>query len=516
MQSQTNNNQQNLVINTNVLNDKRIELYADSFSAQLAAKLSSAYSLFSDYQQSQWGKLVDGNAGGGGTGTSNATGCGLNAMAGDVLPQADASKAPGYNRNILSSPVGSSKASSNHSTSPPVGNAAIPMQQQPPSNQQTVQQALNIITSGAGGSVTAARSPLVAEATAAGNGVVAPGAVTVNGTQGHGDTNNAASAHSPGVIKPPTAPIQRPTIPMQMTAPEPAAGSNFGSVPALAAAAAIANAAMIDRQVQDLQRLQRLYDKVGTPQQPHNYPMEHSNLHHMVDGIMRLNPRPAVFGQGNKAPQQQPSGNNQVQTAQQSNMFGNQGRPAPGARQQPVSGAAAVAQQRWYGGALEYPAYSGRDMLHLENGGALAGLSSPSAMSPNHDDIRKMPRPIGTERAAASWKYNNYNVAATALNMDETLVNMHVPWANEHKPQPPGLQQQQQPQQPPNWLKQPYRPYNNGPYPQHEPMNVRYYRIIKNRLYHIVNFFYNLGFNGLPQHATAAATTASTAATAAC
>lgn len=206
--------------------------------------------------------------------------------------------------------------------------------------------------------------------------------------------------------------------------------------------------------------------------------------------MLRLNPRASVFAQGNKQPPQQqppPQGG-----APQSNMFGggNQGRQPPGAgARQPGGGAAGQQQQqRWYGGALEYPTYTGRDMLHLENGagGGMAGLGSPSAMSPNHDDIRKMPRPIGTERAA-SWKFNNFNVAASALSMDDALSTVLPPWAHEPKAQPPGLQQQpppppqsQQQQQPLNWLKQQqqqqqqYRPYSNGPYPQqqHEQMNV--------------------------------------------
>ncbi|XP_043657224.1 ankyrin repeat and KH domain-containing protein mask isoform X5 [Drosophila teissieri] len=479
-QQQPQTSQQNLVINTNLLNDlmaaSAANTTSDSFSAQLAAKLSSAYSLFSDYQQSQWGKLGDPGIGGGA------------GAVGDGLPQADASKAPGYNRNILSSPVGSSKASSNHSTSPPVGNVIQQQQQQP----QSSQQALNIITSGPGGPATApARSPMVS----ANEGNPPVGQPSINGTQGLGET---APAHSPGVIKPPTAtvPIQR-HVPMPISAPEAGAPPTFGAIGsnpvsgnnsvAAQAAAAAAASAMIDRQQQNLQNLQTLQNlqrMVGASQQQQqqqlNYPMDPTASSYIVDGnnLLRLNQR-VIYPQGNTKPPQPPP-----QGGTQSNMFGgNQGRQPPGAGARQPGGAAA---QRWYGGALEYPSYTGRDMLHLENGaGGMAGMGSPSAMSPNHDDIRKMPRPIGTERAA-SWKYNNFNVGASTLSMEDALASVLPPWAHEPKAQPPGLQQpppppqSQQQQQPLNWLKQQpqqqqYRAYNNGPYPQqqqHEPMNM--------------------------------------------
>ncbi|XP_030375768.1 ankyrin repeat and KH domain-containing protein mask isoform X4 [Scaptodrosophila lebanonensis] len=473
--------QQNLVINTNILNDimaVNANTTNDSFGAQLAAKLSSAYSLFSDYHQSQWGKLVGGDS----AQCSNVSG--VNSIVGDVLPQADASKAPGYNRNILSSPVGSSKASSNHSTSPPVGNVIQQQQQQNNNGSNSVQQALNIITTNAAGATsassggsTAARSPLVTDNASAAAAVNA----TVNGSQGVGDGNNVPTGHSPGVIKPPTAPIQRPgpgpvgsQIQMPASGSEPSQGNiNFGAIGSTATStvASVAPPNMIDRQQQpNLQRL--LYDnKVGNTAQPMNYAMDPGSAY-IVDGnILRINTRGAVFSQaGNGKNQQQAQGNQQQAQAAavaQSNMF--QSRQGAGGGRQP--GVPGPGPQRWYGGTLEYPAYSGRDILHLENG-AMAGMSSPSAMSPNHDDIRKMPRPIGTERA--SWKYNNFNVATTALNMDDGLATVLPPWAHEPKAQPPGLQQQAQP---PNWMKQqPYRPYNNAcaPYPQqpqHEAMN---------------------------------------------
>jgi len=304
----------------------------------------------------------------------------------------------------------------------------------------------------------------------ANDGNSAGGQPSINGTQGLGES---VPAHSPGVIKPPTStvPIQR-HVPMPISAPESGAPPTFGAIgsnpaggnnsAAAQAAAAAAAASMIDRQQQNMQTLQNLQRMVGASQQQQqqqqqqlNYPMDPSTSPYIVDGnnLLRLNPRASIFPQGNKQPPQPPP-----QGGAQSNMFGgNQGRQLPGAGARQPGGAAA---QRWYGGALEYPSYTGRDMLHLENGaGGMAGLGSPSAMSPNHDDIRKMPRPIGTERAA-SWKFNNFNVAASALSMDDALASVLPPWAHEPKAQPPGLQQpppppqSQQQQQPLNWLKQ--------------------------------------------------------------
>ncbi|EDW43461.1 GM26578 [Drosophila sechellia] len=228
------------------------------------------------------------------------------------------------------------------------------------------------------------------------------------------------------------------------------------------------------------------YGMVGASQQQQqqqqlNYPMDPTSSF-IVDAnnVLRLNPR-VIFPQGNTKPPQPPP-----QGGTQSNVFGgNPGRQPPGGAARQPGGAAA---QRWYGGTLEYPSYTGRDMLHLENGaGGMAGMGSPSAMSPNHDDIRKMPRPIGTERAA-SWKNNYFNVGAPSLNMEDALASVLPPWAHELKgsilrglQQPPSFAAVAAAQQQPlNWLKQQpqqqqYRAYNNGPYPQqqqHEPMTM--------------------------------------------
>lgn len=161
---------------------------------------------------------------------------------------------------------------------------------------------------------------------------------------------------------------------------------------------------------------------------------------------------------------------------------------APGARaqSQPQNGPPGpnAAAQRWYGGYM--------DVLNLENGGlGGAGNNSPAAMSPNQaaavsgnllqqhvaqqqqEDMRKMPRPIGTERA--SWKCSNYPMnmggggGMPGPGMDDGMGGsvmpgavaglMHGPWVMD-KPQqaaPP-----QQVQQHSNWMKQQYRFYGGA------------------------------------------------------
>lgn len=559
-----------------------------SFGSQLASKISSEYSLFNDYHQTQWGSSAD----------ASQVYTNPNPLANDNLPQADASKAPGYNRNILSSPVGSSKASSSHSTTPPGTN-----------NLNMVvgaQQTLTILpetgVAPIGSGVQTSRSPGAPIQNISGSGgapagnEVSPSAAATNPQQ-QSSSQSDPSAISPGVIKPPTAAvnqqqqqanqnignpqtsgpppsglaIQRPNTSGQHRSNPPnsnvqqqsppsnqsAVGDNSGN-PHNFGPIGSNNTNRSANQPGAIGDQPRFYDPTAqlNVAAQMGYPMDPSLLQQQAYNAnnVRMNSRGAsVFGgpqqqTGNKQQppqstqamgagmyhQSQPNQSQQSSGAQQSQGGGNAFNAAPGkpphnhnqnmAPQRPQSQpqAGQSQNQRWY---AEYAAASGyvppstRDILNLENGSTGPGSNSPAAMSPNQsgatnvnnasmllqtqqqlqaqqqqsEDMRKMPRPIGTERA--SWKYNNYpnmgnmgmgigGLAGTVgLSVDDTLAAMTAaasgmpggpaagmptgplpPWllgaAAEKQAAAAAVQQQQQQQA--NWMKQQYRYYGGA------------------------------------------------------
>uniref|UniRef100_A0A1A9WY66 K Homology domain-containing protein n=1 Tax=Glossina brevipalpis TaxID=37001 RepID=A0A1A9WY66_9MUSC len=542
-----------------------------NFGAQLAAKISSEYTLFNDYHQSQWGAT-----------DSSQIYNNQSALVSDTLPQADASKAPGYNRNILSSPVGSSKASSSHSTSPPgvVSSLVVP-----------TQQTLAILPESGIGPVgtiaTGARSPGSALVTTV-PGVeqnTASTSIASSNSSNASQSSSVTEAVSPGVIKPPapigqpptsagqtaasTAPpsglaIQRPTSSQHRASNTSNSGPttssalsdvptttlNFGPIGSSTSSRVNGPPGAIGEQPS----VSRYYDhsqmNVAANTHQMSFPMDPSLVHQGFGAtVSRLNPRASAFGQPtntNKAqqppptvqqtlssgifhqqpnqqqqppppPQQQTGGVNSV-----SNFNAAPGKPLPSATglapSRPQSQPQVGQSQRWYGAdySTAYIPPNARDILNLENGNG--GTNTPAAMSPNQssavsgpnsgssgllqtppqmnqpqqqqqqtDDMRKIPRPIGTERA--SWKYNNYpNIGNMGMNvggnvgttvglaaMDDTLAAMAAvaagmpggpggpmpPWMlGADKQQAAAAQQQQQ--QHSNWMKQQYRYYGGG------------------------------------------------------
>uniref|UniRef100_W8AVD4 Ankyrin repeat and KH domain-containing protein mask n=3 Tax=Ceratitis capitata TaxID=7213 RepID=W8AVD4_CERCA len=559
---------------------------AGGFGAQLASKISNEYTLFFNYQ-SQWGENVQ---------MFNSP----SALVSDSLPKADASKAPGYNRNILNSPVGgSSKASSSHSTSPPSSNmmpAPIGTQQAPirsaAGNTSTSNSSIIATSMSSGGSSTAGSSSGINTATSVvtsgekttitttniadrndmGIGLVSvTGAAKelqlstqLNATSGSGDTHA-----SPGVIKPP-APIGQPS------AANTTIGSNSNASPNIPPSglaiqrpppntsqqhrSGIVNTSLtppssnigaLDGSAASTQPptmnfgpigpnhsarnnnngppgaigeppLNRFFEPLGGTgnsglphhmKMPPHYGMQ---MHGGLGGgggsgshpLSRLNLRNSAFGgpggAGNmgtmsqapigQPPQQQPLLSSGIfhQQHQQPQLptnpnFSAGKSLAPGSSLAPGTRAQSQPQNgpKWYGGYV--------DALNLENGGlGGAGNNSPAAMSPNQaavsssllqqhvaqqqqqqEDMRKMPRPIGTERA--SWKFSNYPMNSGGVGggmpgpgMDDGMSSampgavaglMHGPWMMD-KPQqavPP-----QQAQQHSNWMKQQYRFYGGG------------------------------------------------------
>lgn len=145
--------------------------------------------------------------------------------------------------------------------------------------------------------------------------------------------------------------------------------------------------------------------------------------------------------------------------------------PAPGRPQsQPQVGS----NGRWFSDFNHLNHASPNEIMSMESGALMMAMNSP-AMSPNnnnnnapapgnggnapggnkaafHDDSRKMPRPIGTERA--SWKYgsgSNANVGGNLENSDAVGQPQMPPWLldkNQLPSQPLGQQQ-------PPWMQYP-------------------------------------------------------------
>ena len=572
--------QQNLHINTGNLGENINTSGTASlstpggFGAQLASKISSEYSLFNDYHQSQWG-----------TADNSQIYANPNTLVNDNLPQADASKAPGYNRNILSSPVGSSKAST---SSTPPGNVSTSNLNVVSQQTLTILPETGVVSMGSSAS-QAARSPasisvatndLTSPSTAnvGQNSQQDPSAVSPNvikppGTIGQPSNTqcNPSQQQQPNSVQPPPSglAIQRPSASSQhrasggttqqspSSAVQPANGQdisgnalNFGPIgPANSANRGSNPAGTIGEQPRfyDPSNQMNVAAQMGFQMDPNMMQQQAYN-----SANSRLNPRASVFGG-----QPQPSNKTQSSQAMASAIYhqqsqqqqpptpqnqqqGNVFNAAPGkplntaqnlAPQRPQSQpqAGQTQNQRWYGSdyatAGGYVPPSTRDILNLENGstGGLgaAGANSPAAMSPSQtgnlnannpagllqtppqmpgqqsaDDMRKIPRPIGTERA--SWKYNNYPgmtnmgvgvgaLAGAMATMDDTLAAMTAAAAAAGMPTGPGAgmptgplppwllgtadkqaaaaavqQQQQQQQQHSNWMKQQYRYYNQS------------------------------------------------------
>lgn len=421
------------------------------------------YSLFNDSYRSQWenNKMYNANNNGG-------------FMENESLPKADASKAPGYRGTNMSSPV-SSKTSSNSTT--------------PPNSQQNIQPGLNIS---------------VASSMAIAAHQMSPGQQSQLSTQQSSGPTQNLPGHSqqqfagecqPGIIKPPSQQpiqppisnslaVQRPNINSSMQQSRqidsfnmPGANANSGTPPNNREQ----RPGFFDNTVRSGSLNMMGYNQVESIQsQFHQQNVQNVQQRIPVNPlhVSRLNPRASEFSSLQNSSQQQ----QQSQLQQQSKhpqLHPNQGNynvglnnyqklpfasnqipqynPAPGRPQsQPQS-----SNERWFSEYNHLNHTSPREILNIENGIAL-GIGSPTAMSPNatqniangamqnqHDDSRKMPRPIGTERA--SWKYGNY---AGVTNLEPEIVSQPVPWLldkvqqNQQQPMPQAWMQQQQQQQP--------------------------------------------------------------------
>lgn len=337
--------------------------------------------------------------------------------------EADASKAPGYNRNIISSPV-SSKTSSNSTTPSSAG-------------QEKINENLN-------------------------NSNEIPSALVIQrpvnrNAENFGAIGSQMHVTQASVPQPPHPPPQQPQVTMQP--PNMSPNSRYYETMSQLAA--------------------------------------HS---HGAPGS-RLNPRASVFNQnsnnkmnGNNAP------GNGIYTHQNTsaNAFVNKAPQRPQSQTQNHH-QQTIQQQRWmdYSGSF---ISSARD-LNIENvpinviGGA--SVNSPAALSPSglpngsmqmntiqqnpnnsgsaDTDIRKIPRPIGIERASASWKYNSYQMPVNNLvDMVDNGANSApgsnaagMPWVLE--------KQQNQPQQPPNTLTQHQQNNWNSKQQQPQPQFNNFY-----------------------------------------
>ncbi|XP_037909760.1 ankyrin repeat and KH domain-containing protein mask isoform X3 [Hermetia illucens] len=449
---------------------------------QLPTKISQEYSLFNSSYSNQW----------------DAKQSMYDPTENDSLPKADASKAPGYNRgNVMSSPV-SSKTSSN-STTPPGSSVQTPGQQS---------QHLNILPVSAVSAATspggASHSNVAASQAGAISSQTAPEVYTTTPN----DLNlSVLKPPSQAPIPPPPASglaIQRPIMSNNslQNRTNMALDNNYGP---------IGSSAIRDQNPASNSR--SYFDPMNNPTlNQHSIgsfsdPM--SQQYHPVGinvnqgnplQLSRLNPRASVFSQQNKSSQQlggmfhQSSSNIGLSNYQKLPTVGNQNtvppynQPPPGRPQsQPQAGSNA----RWFSndpsGYSGYGMPTARDMLNLENGMPNMSSGSPAAMSPNNpqqpqtngiisnqppnqppppigsggEDNRKMPRPIGTERA--SWKYNHYpnmnlvepeqNIAVTAAAAAAAAVTGPLPpWVmDKSQAQPPAMQQ--------NWQKSHQRFY---------------------------------------------------------
>ncbi|KAL5283184.1 ANKRD17 family protein [Megaselia abdita] len=342
--------------------------------------------------------------------------------------EADASKAPGYNRNIISSPV-SSKTSSNSTTPSSAG-------------QEKVIENVN-------------------------NGNEIPSALA----------------------------IQRPT--------NRNAADNFGPIGSQMHQ-------VTQPSTTQSQPTQQQPQPQATMQPPHMSPnsryyetMSQIAAHNHGAPGSRLNPRASVFNQNNnKMNGNNASGNaifNHQNPNGNPNAFVNKAPQRPQSQNHNHQQQAIQQQQRWmdYTGSF---ISTGRD-LNVENipmNVMGASVISPAALSPNGQpngsiqinaiqqnpnnagsadaDMRKIPRPIGIERAAASWKYNSFQMPLN--NLVDMVDNVGVsvtgstapgmPWVMDKQPNQTHQQTQPQPNslsqhQQTNWSskQQPQPQFNN-------------------------------------------------------
>ncbi|XP_055679921.1 ankyrin repeat and KH domain-containing protein mask isoform X9 [Lutzomyia longipalpis] len=493
---------------------------ASSIAAQLQTKISQLhgaqaheYSLFNDNYGSQWESKQ---------------------MYNNVAPlQADASKAPGYRGNTVSSPV-SIKTSSQSITPPSTGHhlSVAP---------STGNAATTLITTATGTAQSQTSQNLSGASVQ-----VTPSAQVY-------DLSQSASSGGSGVsiIKPPTTQTIQPPPPSNLAVQRPimsnmsqvsqhtknfpsslknnSQSNNFLKVRPVGSQmdsyssgvqAPVGSGAGARQNLFDNLQSQSSMNASGTSgssasssQHMLNYSQNSDASHpppfqHLGLGagnplhMSRLNPRATVFSSMQQQQQQAPpqpqqqvsqaSKSTQQQQQQHPNQFGNifqqnQGtaggapgggnsgggsmsgqyskmpplasyNPTPGRpqsqpqpqtqQQQPGSQGQVNNNGRWYD-LSHLP--SPREILNMENGFTL-NLGSPSSMSPNNppqattngvlsnqtaDDSRKMPRPIGTERA--SWKYGyNSNVVTQnqppqmPMEMDNS-GQMH-PWIVDKQP----------------------------------------------------------------------------------
>ncbi|XP_037945229.1 ankyrin repeat and KH domain-containing protein mask-like [Teleopsis dalmanni] len=492
-----------------------------NFGTQIATNLSNEYSLFNDNTyKSQWGgenkQIYSSNTG----------------LANENLPKADASKAPGYNRNILSSPVGSSKASSSLSTSPPGSVITAPIGSLP-SGVNSGQQPINIMPVNTTVGNASAISPTIAISTIENVSTTNTNANSLQASQSTSASSNASI--SPGVIKPPqaigqnsgsTAPpsglaIQRPASSQHRPGTVGSNITNARHTPPTTAPVASLDASSTPMNFGPIgsntpgrangSGAIGFYDHLVAPTQQNMNANTHQMNYHMDANVgaaynttnptptsltSRLNPRASAFSQPKTqqpVSQQPPIGTGIFHQQQQANPNFIPGKSlAPGRPQsQPPSGH--MPNQRWYGvgSNSEYGGYvqNARDMINLENGmpGNVGSGGSPAAMSPNQgsgaqgngliqnqaqqpsqqqqsEDLRKMPRPIGTERATWKFNYPNMGVPGSGLSLEDNLSGVCGPNAMGATGQlVPQWLLEKQASQHSNWLmKQQYRYYGGG------------------------------------------------------
>ncbi|XP_059621039.1 ankyrin repeat and KH domain-containing protein mask isoform X3 [Phlebotomus argentipes] len=442
---------------------------ASGIAAQLQTKISQLhgaqaheYSLFNDSYGSQWENKQ---------------------MYNNVLPlQADASKAPGYRGNTVSSPV--SLKTSSQSITPPSSGHHLSVA---PSTGNVASTLLTTTQSQATQNLSSVQ--------------VTPSSQVYDLAQ--------SATGSGGVIKPPTTQIQPPP-PSNLAVQRPIMSNMAQARPVNAQMDSYSSGSGAGARQNLFDNLQAQSSNTGSSgssssqhmlnysqnsESSHPPPFQHlgglgaGNLH-----MSRLNPRATVFSsmqqqQQAPPPQQQQSAKASGQQ-QHPSQFGNifqqnqgasaapggggsgsgsmnsqyskmppiasynptpgrpQSQPQPQTQQQQASQGGQVNNGRWYD-LSHLP--SPREILNMENGFNI-GLGSPSAMSPNNppqattngvlssqstDDSRKMPRPIGTERA--SWKYGyNSNVVAQSqppqMPMEMDNAGQIHPWMVDKQP----------------------------------------------------------------------------------
>lgn len=362
------------------------------------------------------------------------------------VKKVDASKAPGYRGNAISSPVSSVSKPSSQSTTPPstnqgmsiLPNTAGVIGSQPPSQQHQQQQ-------------QSYPSP--------------------------NDAMQSATIKATAPIQPPqNLAVQRPLSGVNSMRQMPPTMDTYSLAPGPPSNVSLAQQQQQQSSISRPEVRGNMFDNFQQPppsqqqqQQPNYYSGgggagdSYNNSGLGPIGMSRLNPKANAFntmpqsasafqgGNANKGPGQgyggmygngsvAVPGNNYASQQQQQKLTQNNMAPyqnrAPGAppnnqptpqQQQQLNGAG----MRWGYPDLGY-APSARDMMSLENGMSQMGMSSPS-MSPNSapngmnsggpgtqsmDEARKT-RPIGAERL---WKYNTFSTGVAApLDLDNAV-----------------------------------------------------------------------------------------------